>query len=178
MKSVDDRTRWGIVASCALLLAAQACTSEEARTRSEAEGARAPAAESASAVGSVRTTSADPSGRFQSPVRPIESMSAAELLESMERPEGPIVLDVRTPEEYAAAHVPGAINVPYDQVVQQLDSLERFRARGLVVYCRSGKRAGHAERVLQDAGFQRLWDLDGHMLSWEANGLPREGTCC
>jgi rhodanese-related sulfurtransferase len=83
-----------------------------------------------------------------------------------------VVLDVRTPEEYAAGHVPGAINVPHDQVEARLGELRKFQGQDVVVYCKSGRRAGMALSVLEKAGFQRLGHLEGDMNAWSAAGRP------
>ena len=53
----------------------------------------------------------------------------------------PVILDVRTPEEYAAGHVPGAINIPHDQVRARLAEIDSAKDQPIVVYCRSGRRA-------------------------------------
>ena len=52
------------------------------------------------------------------------------------------VLDVRTPKEFAAGHVPGAVNVPYDQVASHLAEIPKDK--DVVLYCQSGRRAGLA----------------------------------
>ena len=110
-----------------------------------------------------------------------QSMKPRDLMAYLEFAERPVVLDVRSPEEYAEGHVPGAVNVPYDQIGARLDSLDAYRDRGLVVYCRTGRRAGIAETVLIEAGFERVWDLEGHMVSWKEQDLPLSVTtadCC
>lgn len=81
-----------------------------------------------------------------------------------------VVLDVRTPEEYAAGHVPGAINVPYDQIASRLAELEASRERPIVVYCRTGRRAGIALQTLHDAGFIHLMHLTGDLPGWAEKG--------
>jgi phage shock protein E len=69
---------------------------------------------------------------------------------------GIIYLDVRTPEEYAAGHVQGAVHIPYDEVTVRSAELASYRDRDIVVYCKSGRRAGIAIDSLQAAGFTRL----------------------
>lgn len=89
----------------------------------------------------------------------------------------PQVLDVRSAEEYAAGHVPGATLIPHDRLPARIGELDRMRP--VVVYCRSGRRSGLAEQVLRDAGFE-VSQLEGSYPAWEAAGLPREcadGPC-
>jgi rhodanese-related sulfurtransferase len=85
-----------------------------------------------------------------------------------------LVLDVRTPDEFAAGHVPGAINVPHDQVEACVGELEAARTRDVVVYCGAGKRAAMALETLKRLGFSRLGHLEGDWKAWEAAGLPAE----
>jgi rhodanese-related sulfurtransferase len=82
------------------------------------------------------------------------------------------VLDVRSGEEYAAGHVPGAVNVPYDQVAARIAELPKDRQ--IVLYCRSGRRVGIAAEVLAANGFKSLAHLTGDMPAWEASGNPVE----
>jgi phage shock protein E len=63
------------------------------------------------------------------------------------------LVDVRTPEEYAGGHVPGAINIPLDEVQSRLDEF-RNMPKPVVAYCRSGARSGMATSILKQAGVQ------------------------
>jgi rhodanese-related sulfurtransferase len=107
-------------------------------------------------------------------------ITSADLVKRLEGEDVPVILDVRSPEEYAGGHIPGAINVPYDQIAANLDSLESFLAAEIVVYCRTGRRAGVAEKALREAGFTQVVDLEGHMTSWNEAGLPVvvPAECC
>jgi rhodanese-related sulfurtransferase len=87
------------------------------------------------------------------------------------RSEAPLVLDVRSAEEFASGHVPGAHHLPFDQVATRLAELGP--PREVVVYCERGPRAAKAAAVLAGAGFQVL-HLAGHMSGWRAAGLPVE----
>lgn len=82
------------------------------------------------------------------------------------------VLDVRTPEEYAAGHLPGAVNIPHDQLAGRLGELSEARDRDIVVYCRTGKRSAEALGVLDDAGFKRLFHLKGDYVRWTGEKRP------
>jgi len=100
-------------------------------------------------------------------------ISSREALALVEAGNGPRFVDVRTPEEYASGHVPGAINIPRDQLASRLASLEDARDR-LVVYCERGPRAEAAAATLVNAGFTGVRHLKGDMAGWRAAGLPIE----
>jgi phage shock protein E len=78
--------------------------------------------------------------------------------------EGALLLDVRTPGEYAAGHLEGAVNVPVQVLATRLDELGAHE-RPIVVYCRSGHRSANAAALLRDAGFTDVHDL-GAMSRW------------
>lgn len=103
----------------------------------------------------------------------VEEISADELQTLVDAGEAPLILDVRTPAEYAQGHVPGAVNIPHDQVPGRIDGVEGYGADQVVVYCRSGKRAGLAADALVEAGIPVL-HLVGDMAGWERDGRPIE----
>jgi phage shock protein E len=109
------------------------------------------------------------------PVADAPRISQADLLARMEKKDASlVVLDVRTPAEFAAGHVPGARNVSHDQLAANLAELEPLRDKDVVLYCRSGRRTLLAEDVLRKAGFTKLLHLDGDYLAWEAQQRPVE----
>lgn len=77
-----------------------------------------------------------------------------------------VVLDVRTAAEYAEGHVPGAINIPHAELAARIAELSGAREKDVVVYCRSGTRAGVALGILDEAGFKRLYHLQGDFTRW------------
>lgn len=83
-----------------------------------------------------------------------------------------LVLDVRTPAEYAEGHVPGAQNIPHTELAARIAELDGARASDVVVYCRSGTRAKQALTVLEGAGFKRLFHLQGDYTRWAEAGRP------
>jgi rhodanese-related sulfurtransferase len=104
-----------------------------------------------------------------------EYLSQADLLERLERKDPDlVVLDVRTPAEFAAGHVPGARNISHDLLASRLAELAPLRDKQVVLYCRSGRRTLLAADVLHAAGFKRLAHLEGDYLSWEAEHRPIE----
>ncbi len=81
----------------------------------------------------------------------------AGLLEKKNEPY--ILLDVRTPAEYASGHIPGAVNIPYDELGKRPPSADKKAL--IIVYCRSGNRSGIAKKTLEAAGFVRVEDFGG-----------------
>ena len=77
---------------------------------------------------------------------------------------GALLLDVRTPEEFAEGHVKGAVNIPVQSLRARLDEAGR-KDRPVVVYCRSGRRSALAASILKDAGFEQVIDV-GPMPAW------------
>lgn len=83
-----------------------------------------------------------------------------------------IVLDVRTPEEFAEGHLAGALLVDfYDaDFAEQLTALDRDVP--YLVYCRSDNRSGQALGVMGQLGFSSVADVDGGIVAWNDAGLP------
>jgi phage shock protein E len=77
---------------------------------------------------------------------------------------GARLVDVRTPGEFAAGHLPGAINLPLAELERGLGSLGS-KDGTIVLYCRSGSRSALARRMLLASGFTAVHDL-GAMSSW------------
>jgi phage shock protein E len=82
------------------------------------------------------------------------------------RDEHAVVLDVRSAEEFAAGHVDGALQIPHDELVSRLHEITAAtggdKQRPIVVYCRSGRRADLAKRILVGAGWSRVTNLGGY----------------
>ena len=68
--------------------------------------------------------------------------------------DGAFLVDVRTPGEFAEGNVKGSVNIPLDQVQNQL---AKFKAKeNIVVFCRSGNRSGQAKSILEQNGFNNV----------------------
>jgi rhodanese-related sulfurtransferase len=92
----------------------------------------------------------------------------------------PFVLDVRAPEEYVTGHVPGAVNIPHDQIAARLAEVPKDK--DVVLYCRSGRRAAMAGEVLSGNGYTRLQHLEGDIVGWQEKQrpveVPRDPSAC
>ncbi|MEV6109957.1 rhodanese-like domain-containing protein [Streptomyces sp. NPDC051940] len=100
------------------------------------------------------------------------TLDVAALRELSADDAGPRLLDVRTPAEFETAHIPGSYNVPLDTLREHRAELRRHLDEDVVLICRSGARAGQAERALAEAGLPNLRVLQGGIVAWEAAGAP------
>lgn len=80
---------------------------------------------------------------------------------------GVAVVDVRTPEEFATGHVPGAVNIPHDQMAARHGEIGP-PSTPVLLYCRSGRRSGIAAGTLAEKGFTAVWDM-GTYQAWVAS---------
>ncbi|TFG45858.1 MAG: rhodanese-like domain-containing protein [Dehalococcoidia bacterium] len=82
-----------------------------------------------------------------------------------------VILDVRTPSEFAAGHIEGALIIDFNgnfkAEIEKLDKAKRY-----LVYCRTSNRSGDAVYIMRDLGFQEVYDMDGGIVAWEAEGYP------
>jgi rhodanese-related sulfurtransferase len=85
---------------------------------------------------------------------------------------GVVVLDIRTPEEFADGFIAGAVNIDFYEpnFAQQIDLLPKDTP--YVVYCRSGNRSSQAMETFADLGFTDVTEIDGGIVSWVGSGLP------
>jgi phage shock protein E len=72
-----------------------------------------------------------------------------------------LIVDVRTAEEFAAGHFPGAINIPHEDIIQGIQDFNVGKDQTVLLYCRSGNRSGQAEGRLQSAGFSGAKNVGG-----------------
>ena len=83
-----------------------------------------------------------------------------------------VIIDVRTPEEYASGHIEKAINLDYysETFADELDKLDKDKT--YLIYCRSANRSGKALDMMAELGFAEVYNMLGGMVQWERTGLP------
>lgn len=102
------------------------------------------------------------------------NISVQALQEKQLSGEGILVLDVRSAEEFHDGHVPGAVNIQHTETDKIYHLLSSNKDKQLVVYCRSGRRAGLVLDAMKEKGVTGLYHLDGDMQGWMDAGLPIE----
>lgn len=85
---------------------------------------------------------------------------------------GAIVLDVRTPAEFAQGHLANAVNIPFEQVAQEFAKRGIAKDAPVVLYCRSGNRSGKATKALVAAGYTQAYNAGGYQALTEAQKSP------
>jgi rhodanese-related sulfurtransferase len=83
-----------------------------------------------------------------------------------------VILDVRTPKEFADGHIEDALNLDYysETFLDDLDHLDKTKI--YLIYCRTGSRSGKAFKFMRDLKFQNVYHIEGGITRWQADGLP------
>lgn len=85
---------------------------------------------------------------------------------------GVITLDVRTPGEFMGGYIDGAKNIDFQSGNFENEIAALDKNATYAVYCRSGNRSGQAVKVMHDAGFHNVYNLNGGVIDWTNAGLP------
>ena len=83
-----------------------------------------------------------------------------------------IIIDVRTPEEYAAGHIENSVNIDYNSASfqEEIEKLDKNKTN--LVYCRTGVRSTAASYTLVQSGFTSVYHINGGLVDWQAAGFP------
>lgn len=103
-----------------------------------------------------------------------QTIDAKAFAEKIAVTPNPQILDVRTPEEFAAAHIDDAKNVNWlgESFVAGSEKLDKTKP--VFVYCKSGGRSQNAVSKLEELGFTTIYQLQGGILKWDAAGLSNQ----
>jgi phage shock protein E len=83
-----------------------------------------------------------------------------------------VMLDVRTPEEYAQGHIPGITLIPLDQLPNRLAEIPKDKT--VIVTCHSGNRSNQAAQLLRQKGYTNIHNMLGGITAWQQAGYPVE----
>lgn len=106
----------------------------------------------------------------------LKTLSVQEFSKKLRQTPNPQLLDVRTPEEFTVDHIENAINnnvlvSDFEPKTQNLDKL-----KPIFVYCKAGSRSAKASEKLAELGFKTIYNLDGGIMKWYANGMAKPAT--
>lgn len=85
-----------------------------------------------------------------------------------------VVVDIREPNEFAAAHIINSRNVPLKEIDSRVKELARFKEKPVIVACDNGNRSRGGAATLRKLGFTQVYNLAGGLGAWQQAGLPTE----
>lgn len=99
---------------------------------------------------------------------------SADKFEQKMKENNTILVDVRTPQEFAEAHLKGAVNIDIyaPDFAARMNELDKTNT--ILLYCQSGNRSGQAAGQLSESGFAAIYDLQGGIGEWKRLGKPTE----
>ncbi len=108
----------------------------------------------------------------ETPTQIIEDITPQEAFTLIQNNPDFVILDVRTPEEFAEEYIENAINLDYysEAFRDELDKLDKNKT--YIIYCRSGSRSGNALTIMDELNFGEVYNVLGGINSWKAEGLP------
>ena len=102
------------------------------------------------------------------------------VLQKLDSDKAPLVVDVRKPAEFGAAHIPGAINIPLAELEKRIDELRH--ENGVLIYCINGSRTRKAEPIVYANDITNVYHLEGAFQAWiqakhpvEKGGVKKTG---
>lgn len=96
------------------------------------------------------------------------TISAEEVKKAIDEKQDIVLLDVRTPAEYAKGSITGSINVPVDSVSEKISSFIPDKTKTVYVYCLSGSRSMMAADMLIKLGYTNVYSMTSGLLAWRA----------
>jgi len=100
------------------------------------------------------------------------ALTPAELQAKLGATGAPLVVDVRKPGEFGIAHIPGAINIPLEELEKRLEEVKHDN--GVLVYCINGYRTRQAEPILYSHGIDNVYHIEGAFYAWMRGKYPIE----
>ncbi len=113
--------------------------------------------------GALLWLSLAPRGRQASPLQATQMIN---------RGRGTVVIDVRTPDEFASGHLRDAKNIPLADLSNRIGELDKSKIKTVILVCQNGSRTDKPARLLKSAGFEDIYGLEGGIAAWTAAGLP------
>ncbi len=106
----------------------------------------------------------------------IKLMDAVSFSKKIQATSDAQILDVRTPEEYAAGHLIQAQNVNWLSADFISNTLKYDKSKPVFIYCKSGRRSHLAAEKLSELGFETIVEMEGGIIDWDAKGLSKRSS--
>ena len=99
-------------------------------------------------------------------------LSPAKAIRLMNNNDDALILDIRAAAEYKSGYIKGAKNTPISELTSKIDSYASYKNKPVLVYCNSGNTVTGAIKLLRNAGFEKINNLEGGILAWKEANLP------
>jgi rhodanese-related sulfurtransferase len=86
--------------------------------------------------------------------------------------ENALVLDVRPDKEYRQGHIVDALNVPYAQLKDRFEQIDKHKERPIILVCKMGQHASSVAKQLRGRGYEKVYRLTGGMMEWSGSQMP------
>ena len=105
-------------------------------------------------------------------IKDISVKEVYDLIEKNKDNQSFIIVDVRTPQEFANEHIENAVNLDYysEKFRDELNKLDKKKT--YLIYCRSGNRSGKALSIMKELAFREVYNMLGGLIQWKAEGYP------
>ncbi|MBI4283359.1 MAG: rhodanese-like domain-containing protein [Chloroflexi bacterium] len=118
--------------------------------------------------GAVLTGGCAPSRTSQD----VSPQEASTLLQNNQNNPDFTIIDVRTPSEFAGGHIADAVNIDYYSATFRSDIDKLDKSKTYLIYCHSGGRSGNTLKIMEELNFNKVYNLLGGIIAWEAARLP------
>jgi rhodanese-related sulfurtransferase len=102
---------------------------------------------------------------------PYDTIKAKDLHERLQTEQKPVVIDIRVAQDYQAAHIPGAVNIPQDDIADRIGELPADRDAPIVTVCNIGKFSKHVTLLLKSKGYRNVRSAKGGLDEWVRKGF-------
>ncbi len=100
----------------------------------------------------------------------IDEVTTSDVLDRLDDPDSPLLLDVREHDEWQEGHLPGAIHIERGNLESRVEAVIPDRAREIVIYCAAGARSAFAAKSLTELGYTNVSSMIGGFTDWKRNG--------
>lgn len=102
----------------------------------------------------------------------IPEVTPEKMQEAAENKSGALIIDVRTPEEYARGHIASSQLIPIDDLPQKIADVVPDKNALVYVYCFSGSRSAPAVQLMLRTGYKNVYHMPSGLLAWRQKGFP------
>jgi rhodanese-related sulfurtransferase len=98
----------------------------------------------------------------------VNAQQAKEIITNI----SPLIIDVRTPQEFAQGYIEGAMLLPVQNIQREYGKIADYKDKPVLIYCATGNRSTVAAKILIDNGFKNIYNMLYGIAEWEKNGYP------